>query len=315
MNFKPKTKTINVVLMDGGVGDLIASLTPINYVHNQYPWITQLVWMPDYLVDFAKNVLPEGLSIKGFSDMRGQYQPTRPTKTTKWDGVTSPMKIHLVDYAYLKLTDELPGPEHKNYLPIKLDKINGREFGLTNSRYVVLTTGYTTNVREFPASSINHIARWLSSRGFMAVFLGKTQTATGAAHTIKGSFSEEIDYSKGVNLIDKTALLEASAIMHNAKAVVGVDNGLLHVAGCTSAPIVGGFTTVSPTVRMPYRQDKLGFNFYYVTPDESLACKFCQEKTNFLYGHDYRDCMEGTRACVSQMTADKFIAHLENILK
>lgn len=314
---KPKTKTINLLLMDGGVGDHIYSLIAVNYILKNYPWITPIVWLPDFLKDFAINVLPEETNIKGMSEMKGQYDPNRTTKTTKWDGNTSPMKIHLVDYAFLRLCDENPGAEHKNSLSIDVTKVPKKDFELPEN-YVVFTTGFTADVREWPAAEINKTADFVLSQGLTPVYLGQTTTKTGVLNNIKGTFKDGIDFSKGLNLIDKTNLLEAGVVMHSAKAVLGVDNGLIHVAGCTKAPIIAGFTTVSPKIRLPIRNDTLGYNCHTVTPDESLSCKFCQGRTNFLYGHDYRNCLykefPKKNACTTQMTAQKFIVELTKVL-
>lgn len=308
--FKPQTKTVNFVFMNGGVGDHVASLTAIDYIAKQYPWIKVLLWVPDFLVELARNVLPESVNTRSYSNMKYQYDPSKATKTTEWDAITSPMKIHCVDYAFLKLCDEIPSIEYKNYL--KLDLTNIPIPMVTFTKYVVITTGYTAKVREFPASSINNIAKYVKSKGYEVVFLGQNQTETGTQHKIKGQFDSSVDYTNGINLIDKTSLLQAAAIMHSAAAVVGVDNGLMHVAGLTQTPIIGGFTTVSPEIRWPIRWNQLGWNCYPVVPE--VHCKFCQEKTNFLFGHDYRNCLYKDNLCTSQMTADKFIKHLEGIL-
>lgn len=299
--------------MDGGLGDHIASLVAVNYILETYTWITPLIWVPDYLKDLSKNMLPESAQVYSFTDMRGRYDQSRPTKTTKWDGHTSPMKIHCVDYAFLKLCDENPDISKKNYLKIMPDHANITAFDLPDD-YVVLTTGFTASVREFPAEHINGIASYIKAIGLTPVFLGQTTTKTGANHVIKGTFSDEIDFSSGISLIDKTSLLESAKIMGQAKAVLGVDNGLLHLAGCTDVPIIGGFTTVSPDLRMPIRNNKLGDGYLCVTPDESLGCKFCQVRTNFLYGHNYVNCLYKDNLCTKQMTATKFIAQLEKIL-
>lgn len=315
---KPKTKTINIMLLDGGVGDHVGSLVAVNYILQNYPWITPLIWMPDFLVDLATNVLPKDSQIFGFSKIKARYNPTRPTKTTQWDGNTSPMKIHCVDYAFLKLCDENPTIEHKNYLPVQFDNAVACEFDLPN-KYVVFTVGFTADVREWLPSEINKTAKYCLDKGYTPVFLGQTSTKTGGTYVIKGTFREEIDLNLGVRLIDKTTLLEATVIMQHSSAVLGVDNGLLHVAGCTDASIIGGFTTVSPKIRMAIRNNILGYNYYPVVPDASLSCSFCQEKTNFLYGHDYRNCIfkeaEKKNLCTKQITADKFIAQLEVVLK
>lgn len=312
-NIKPKTKTLNMILMDGGLGDKIADLTAVDYTCKKYPWIKILLWCPDFLVGLAKHLLPASVDIKGYSAMRHQYNPNKTTKTTKWDGITSPMKIHLLDYSFLKLCDENPSIEHKNYLQIRPNEIVSREFDLPDS-YAVITTAYTAKVREFPPETINKLSDYLNNLGITPVFLGQRDTSTGASHNIKGNINSSIDYTKGIDLIDKTTLLEAANIMNYAKVVIGVDNGLLHLAGCTKAPIIGGFTTVSPLIRWPVRNSQLGWNCFEVVPESELGCRFCQQTTNFLYGHDYRDCWYDDFKCVKSMSFDAFKRQLDVVL-
>lgn len=314
-SFKPTPKTVNLVLMNGGVGDHIGgSLIAINYMVKRYPWITFLIWMPDFLVDFAKNVLPSHVSIAGYSGMEcNGYDRDLPTKTTEWDGITSPMKIHQVDYAFLKLCDELPDDTLKNSLKVNLLPIRIKQFNLPN-KYVVITTGYTAEVREFSADSVYTLISYVKSKGYTPVFLGQEQTATGAAHIIQGTFNQGDNYKLGINLCNRTTLLEAAKIMAGAKAVIGVDNGLLHLAACTDTAIIAGYTTVKPEARVPYRMGMKGTAWYPVVPGEDLACRFCQSNTNFLYDVSYTACFEKDLRCVKQMTAEKFILHLSKIL-
>lgn len=312
--YRPSSKTVNIIFMNGGVGDHVASLVAANYMIKRYDWISFLLWMPDFLVSFAKNVLPTHAKVFAYSDMKAKYNENLPTKTTAWDGITSPMKIHILDYAFLKLCDENPGIEYKNYLKINLKQVKDLPNTHLPEKYVVLTTGYTAKTREFHPNMVNELVNYVISKGYTPVFLGQTQTQTGSRHVIQGTFKEDINYDKGINLINKTSLLEAAKIMHYSQAVIGVDCGLLHIAGCTDTNIVAGFTTVSPSLRAPVRNNILGYKFYPVIPEESLACKFCQSNTNFLYGHDYKECIYDDYLCVNQLTADKFIEQLEKLL-
>jgi ADP-heptose:LPS heptosyltransferase len=311
--FTLEQKKVNAIFMNGGLGDHVASLVAVDYAAKTYPWVKFLVWVPDYLLELSRHLLPNEVKVNNFSSMRTKYNRNFPTRTTEWDGVVSPMKIHLLDYAFLKLCDENPGVDKKNYLRINPDKINIKKFNLPEN-YVVITAGFTAKVREFLVVHVNEIVKFVKSKNVNVVFLGQTFVRTGSMHTIKGNFSQEIDFKGSVNLIDNTSLLEAAKIMHESKAVIGVDNGLMHVAGCTDAPIVGGFTTVSPAVRWPVRHSVLGWNCYPVVPDDDLDCKFCQEKTNFLFGHDYRNCLYKDNLCTEQMMSNKFVQHLEKIL-
>lgn len=312
--FKPKHKEVNFILMDGGVGDHVASLTAINYITNKYDFIKPLVWTPDFLADFSRHLLPNRALVRNFSSMQRYYNPELPTKTTKWDGIVSPMKTSCLEYAFMKLCDEKPEIQHMNYLQIKPNKIDISLFNIPTQNSIVITTGYTAEVREFPAKEINKIIDWCVSRKIQVIFLGSTATKTGTAHTIVGNFDKTINFDKGINLIDKTNLLQAARIMYDAKAVVGVDNGLLHVAATTPIKIIGGFTTVEPKARLPVRNDIFGYDYFTVTPDESLSCRFCQSRTNFIYDHNYMKCLYKDNLCTTHMQADKFIAHLQAIL-
>lgn len=311
-DFKPKFQTINIVFANGGVGDHIASLTAVDYILKRYTWIYPLIYVPDFLLEFSKNVLPSNACVRDYSSMQKKYDQNFPTKTTKWDGLTSPMKMHLTDYAFLKLCDEVVSIEHKNYLKVRTNRVDLGKIELPN-KYAILAVGHTVKVREFPPNTVNEIVDYLLAKNITPVFLGQTNTKTGAVHTIKGHFSAGINYDKGLNLIDKTSLVQAAKIMEGAKVVVGVDSGLLHVAGCTDVPIVGGFTTVNPEIRMPVRHNELGWHYYSVVQDEDLKCRYCQVRTNFIYEHDYVNCIYKDFKCVKSLISEKFIAQLEKV--
>lgn len=306
-------KTVNFILMDGGVGDHVSSIIALKYITTKYTNISPRVYVPDYFLEFTKHFLPNS-KVYSYSQMKFNYDSNLPTKTTKWDGIISPMKIHCTDYAFLKLCDENPDIAHKNFPQIDPSKIDLSKFDPLPDKYTVITTGHTVAVREWKADYVNKVTEFCINKGYTPVFIGQTSTKTGGRFTIKGKFDASINFDQGINLIDKTSLLEAAKIMSNAAAVVGVDNGLLHVAGCTDVPIVGGFTTVDPKARMAIRKNVLGYNYYPIVPEQDLKCKFCQSDTNFIYNHNYVSCFTKTLDCVKQMHYSKFIEALEKIL-
>ncbi len=131
---------------------------------------------------------------------------------------------------------------------------------------------------------------------------------------ITGNF--KADYTKGINLIDKTSLFEAHSIMANSAAVLGLDNGLLHLACMSStAKLVYGFTTVEPRHRLPYRNDIQGYNCLVVMPTkEELSCIGCQSNMNFANTtHCFTTCFYKDNACLSLMTSDKWISKLQEL--
>ena len=102
--------------------------------------------------------------------------------------------------------------------------------------------------------------------------------------------------------------------MGGAEVVVGLDNGLLHLAACTPVKIVAGYTTVKPAHRMPYRVGELGYKVWPVVPDLALKCRYCQSKAGFVYKFDFRSCYYGDYECTINLSADKYIKKIGEAL-
>ena len=286
-------------------------MTAIKYIKEQCSHIELKLFVPDFFLEVAKNLVPN-MSINPFSK---KYKFNKDLGTLKTDCLQhDTLGTHLVDNAFHVLVNKQVSIEHKNYVKLNTKKIKIDKFNLP-SKYVVVCTGFTAPVREWIPSSINGTVDYIKSKGYKVVFLGnKVTPVIGCADDIIGKFNLEVDYSKGMSLIDKTTLLEAGAIIGASCGIIGNDNGLLHLAGCTEVPIVGGFTSVNPSVRMPYRHNILGWNFYPVVPEESLECRFCQSDIPLYYNFNFTQCLYGDRLCTKQLTADKFIEQLEKFL-
>jgi ADP-heptose:LPS heptosyltransferase len=220
----------------------------------------------------------------------------------------STLRTHLVDHAFHTLCDVTPTIKDKSYLQLP-DNYNIHKLNVP-PKYIVITTGSTVPVREWPAAQVNSVINWIRQQGLRIVFLGKQHVSKD----IIGHFDAKINYHLGINLIDKTTLLEAHAIMSNAVAVIGLDNGLLHLAACSSVPIVAGYTTVSPKYRLPYRNNKLGWNCFAVEPDKDLDCRFCQSSCIINYEQDFRRCFHADYLCTKQLESKKWIRALKKAL-
>lgn len=293
------------------LGDHVARMSAVKYICDNLKHVDLYLYIPDFFVPVAKNLVPN-IRIRGFSE-KHKYDPKLTAIKTSCQQHDT-LATHLTDHAFNVLVNKQVDIEHKNYCKLNTKKIDITKFKLPE-KYVVVTTGFTANVREWPASSVNETVDYINSRGYTTLFLGsRAVPVNGMADNITGNFNNSIDYSKGIDLIDKTTLLEAGKIIAQSKCIIGVDNGLLHLAGTTDVPIIGGFTTVEGKYRFPYRNNQLGWNFYSVNPNESLGCRFCQSNWSLVYDHDFRNCWYNDRLCVSQMTSDKFIYHLKNIL-
>jgi ADP-heptose:LPS heptosyltransferase len=307
---------INVLFDDGGLGDCIARLPAVKFIYDNHSHVHIHLYVPDFFYDFAKSCLKgteKRITVTKWSSIGKAHKSGYPTKIFRTNPYTN-LASHMTEHAFQIICNTVPEDKNVlNYLKPDLSKISIEHFNLPNN-YVVITTGYTAPVREFLPEHINAISQYVESRGFTPVFLGKKNTASGLEHVIEGSFNTEIDYSVGIDLIDKTDLFQATKICQNAKAVVGLDNGILHLAGCTDVPIVGGFTTVNPIHRMPYRNGVLGDNYYAVVPPDTLKCRFCQSNWQFTYNHEFTTCKYEDLKCLSQVEASLYISQLEKLL-
>lgn len=306
----PREK-INFLINAGGLGDNIARMPAIKYITERHPHLHALVWMADYFYPIAKNVLPN-VDFRKFSDNK-RYDNDLPGRSTCIGWFTN-LKTHMVDHAFCVLANELPTIEHRNYLPLNLQSIGVKRFKLPE-KFVVMTTGFTAPIREFLPEYINAVNDYIISKGYAVVFLGQKQTDGGLQGTeIIGNFRKGIDFSKGLNLVDQTSLLEAAKIISLSKCIVGLDNGLLHLAGCTDIPIVAGFTSVDPQHRAPYRHNQLGWNFYPVVPPDSEPEKFMQSRWDFNFDIDFRYSYYKNESLIKSLKPEFYIEQLEKIL-
>lgn len=302
---------VNVLFNDGGLGDNIARMPAVRFLKDNYPFLNINLFVPDYFVDLANNLLP-GLNVVAFSDGQNHWKGGIPLRQTK--NTFTNFASHITDHAFHTICNRQVTEVEKNYLKLNTDVIDICKFNLPE-KYVVVTTGFTAPVRELQSRIINEVVYFLRGKNVMPVFLGSKETAVGkGAEKIVGNFNQEIRYSLGIDLINQTSLLEAGKIIANSKAIVGLDNGLLHLAGCTEIPIVAGYTTVDPLHRMPYRNGKLGWNCYNVVPEEDLKCRFCQSNWDFMPGHDFKYCYYDDYKCVKKTKAKEYIQHLKEIL-
>lgn len=311
---KPLLTHINVLFDDGGLGDMIARLPPLKYIYKNHPHVKVYAWVPDFFYDFAKNCLRGtedrillGKWSQGATGFKSGYH-TVSFKNNPYNNLSQ----HMTEHAFHLICNTVPDDKHDyNYLQPDLTKVDINGFNLPEN-YVVITTGYTSSVREFKPEYINSISQYVLSKGYTPVFLGKTITKTGLDHEIKGEFSNDIDLSLGLNLIDKTNLFEAARICEN-RIVIGLDNGLLHLAATSAKTwIIGGFTTVKPEHRMPYRGGVKGRLFTAVVPPETLKCRFCQSNWTFSYTTDFTKCHYEDNKCCEELTAEHYIRALKS---
>lgn len=306
---------INFLMDSGGLGDLIGSIPAINYVYKHHPHVIAHLWVPDFAFELTKRSLPNDINrlvIRPHS-MSHKYNDKFYGRCVG-KHIHTNLGTHQTKHAFSTLVNTEVELDEMNYLSVDTKDVDVSKFNLP-AKYIVMSTGFTSPVREFLPKHVNKVSEYIVSKGYSPIFLGRTESSNGAGHIIKGQFKEDINYSLGINIIDKTSLLETHKIISGAKTIVGLDNGLLHLAGTTEIPIVGGFTTVAKEHRMPIRHGEIGWNFYPVeVSKEKLACIGCQSNFQFTYNHNFTSCFYDDYACLELLNSDLYIEQLEKII-
>lgn len=318
VGFRPGTQMfpqrLSCIFINGGMGDYITWMQAIRWLASEATWIHGTLVTPKYLREFAEYFLHKhpNWAVLTHDELRGRRDldgvPFRGPVVLEQQALNA-TGAHLATCGWVYYTNKEKAPEGWDSYPqfeqADLDAILAQYAGGVPApgRYAVITTGVTTPSRHVPGVYWNHIIEHVRERGLTPVFLGKSVVETGNSRNIHTEYDAAIRYDLGVNLLDKTSLLEAAAIMSRAACVIGHDNGLLHLAGCTAAPIVFGYNLASPEHREPRRPVGKTYNVT-LTPQE-LACINCQSNTNFILGFNFRHCFYGDLACIHKLFEDK----------
>lgn len=325
--FRPNTPMfplkLNFLFMNGGMGDYLTWIQPILWLANEATWIEGTVVCPTYFKEILDYFLKpfttwryadykDITSIPEFKDVpfRGPVELARESLNATG--------AHLSTCGWVYFTNKdkpAPGYEHYAQFPAKfLESLElpPEAAALNPKKYAVITTGITTNSRAVPQGGWNPIIDHIRSKGLTPVFLGKSTMETGNASNVLTGWVDGTNYAAGLDLRDKTTLLQAAAIMHKAAFVIGHDNGLLHLAGCTpDVPIIFGYNIAAPEHRRPSRPNGRVFDIT-LTPKE-LACIHCQSNTNFVIGYNFKECFYKDLACMKMLFERNGIRWLQQI--
>lgn len=315
--YRPGTKLkrteVQWILTEGGIGDNVCRAPALLNELELRKEIHFVLWCEESsMEELYKNWFGDHPRINFIGAMyKGPHYAAAANSFVvpfKAEGFFRYHRMHMVDHAYGLICGRLPKEEERNYVPLRLEKIDISRFELPEN-YVVMTCGHTWGTREFDGEAAAKTVEYFEKRDLPVVFLGNKELSR------KDSVQRtKLDYSRGIDLTGQTSILEAAKVMGGSRLVYGVDQGLLHVAACADedVPIVAGYTITRPDTRMPIRKN--GFhNVYPVTPD--LPCRFCM--TNQLrFGHNFKFCPYGDAPppCVGELTIDKWITAFEEAL-
>lgn len=288
---KLATREVNFVVSGGGIGDYMGYIGCLQWIARNHPQIEAKVYCGAFMIEFCENVFSEFENWSVFdrdclTEKLIREIPTFGPYTTPINGTGG----HPLDLGFIYYCNINPAPPDAYYPEVNFNLV--KDFPPGN--YAVISAGAASpKNRVLLPKAFNGIKEHIIKRGLIPVLLGKTQITENR----KVSFHNEYDFTGCENLIDKTSLLEAAKIIDGAKFIVGLDNGLLHLAGCTKAPIIFGYNIAAPWHRRPRR--RVNYPILEIFPDKkALSCVFCQSQMRFMFNHDFEDCVYKDFKCL-----------------
>lgn len=290
---------MNFELAGGGMGDYICWTPALQWIVNNCPWVHGRIWAPAYFIEFVRHFF-EGVPnwkvdlIEHFKDKAEPGSLVRGLQSTP-NQLLNATGANLMQLGFSNFANLNPMPVDTTYPELKLTRPIHKKLRGLERKYVVFTPGGTTQSRFVSAKHWNPLIDFVNSLGLIPVFLGKTQLAD--IH--RSYFDDEINYDRGLDLRESTSLLDAAKIMEEAACTIGLDNGLLHLAACTKAPIIFAYNIASPKDRRPIRKE--GKFTELILSKEEMSCIHCQTEIKLLYHHNFKNCIRRDTACIDKL--------------
>lgn len=296
---------MNICSNYGGLGDHIARLPAIKWIKETQPHVRMTVYWHDFFVPLARILVPEGPNLRHFGISEMEWADDQVPLIDFTPDRLNSLALNLVEHGFITIAQRMPPAEYRGY-PKYSSEASRAPFLDAVGDFVVVTPCFTSWAREWPVEEINATMAGIKDLGLKVVTLGRTELMpTGNERGIKAQSVPLDETLIDLNLINRGDLILALEVMSRAKAVLGVDNGLLHLSACTETPSVWGFTSVEPKLRFPYN-----IHAEVISPK---GCRFCQSDS-YLVKTDFRQCMYQDYACTKEMKSEYFLDGLKKLL-
>lgn len=294
----------NFIIPPAGLGDLINWMPAFQWIANENPHVYGRIFLKEPFRAVAQYIFRNTPNWKVFDLKLAEKQefenPSWVRQPKPSEEAANATNMHLLDLGFITFAQTETKKEY-NFLPV-IDYNGKWKWPELDPKkpYAVFTPGATTPSRTVPARYFNELVAYTIEKGVTPVFLGKRDFCIDPAlKGYKASIDDGYLFDGGIDLTEKTTLLETVQIMRSAKFVLGLDNGLLHFAGTTEVPIIFGYNITTPQARKIRRRK--GYTIDIEVPSEILSCIGCQNNMRFINGHRFRNCIYTDVACMDYL--------------
>lgn len=118
--------------------------------------------------------------------------------------------------------------------------------------------------RTWPAEYWDQLSSLFIKGNWNVMFIGSNNNSEKNKKIIN------VENKKVINAIDKFTPLETIALMNRCDLLISCDSGPIMLAGATDIKIIGVYSTISSSLRLPFRHGELGWNCRGL----DISCKY-----------------------------------------
>jgi ADP-heptose:LPS heptosyltransferase len=295
----------------GNLGDVICTFPLVRHLRKQCRSAIIIYECLPWNMDFPKLcadvdlVVGEGSELAEFC--MNYFRPEEiyePMMSDECAPRKKSQSMHIVDeMAYSVGIDKLEEKQIRvSFSKMALDQCSRliETFGLGNKNFAVVHMGPTWNVREWS------IGKWESLVEILNHQLGLQIIQVGTEF-VSSSGGRPTPRIPGCHdWVGKISIEETAALLSRARIFVGIDSGILHLAGGVGVPCVGIFGSTLSEMRLPRERVAIGLN-------SSVPCRGCHHATEGPL-HWQTGCPNNIQ-CMAQLHVDDVYAACVEVLR
>ncbi len=209
--------------------------------------------------------------------------------------------LHLVDDFARTLGVNLVSRQPRLYIPKPIADFSAKEANrIRDGRPLLfgIHTGPSWAVREWRAERWELLVRMIRSRYRCTVvqFGSDVDTTRGLVGTprVNGAY----------DCVGRYDLAQTVGMLETLDAFIGIDSGLLHIAGAVGTPTIGLFGPISPALRLPPETLSIGIT-------SNVACLGCHHRNPIMH---WRDGCPNNIACMTEITPEAVFKGIESLM-
>jgi FkbM family methyltransferase len=287
-------------------GKKINVVTHNNQVFNGNPYVDNLLSFDEFnKLNVSDIIKYESFTFAGKSDKNGIEKKYSHIDTRQ---------LHAMDLGFQLSPSQMSYDFYPSELQLDID---------LPEEYVVLHVTTNWPNRTWSDENWYNLIEWLKENKIFTVLIG-----SGYREELHHSYSDKpldkycptFDNLYGIDLTNQGSMSDMWWVINDAKLIVTMDSGPLHLAGCTNTKIIQLGSAINPELRAPYRYGRQDYNYTFVGGTCNLFCN-----SNLFYnvqewGHinsvpPMPHCLENKPTFECHPSIDKVITIIEEKIK